>query len=143
VLGWATGKPVSEEDLTRAFTVRVERSLDQRGYARFRNWRIYSERGLSRKRVIFWICDEQLRVEFADTPLAEYRVAYRQDHHRLRAIDPTRLYETQYRSPQLPLPELDPQDWRLVMELPQPLRRQRSQGNLSQESLFPLEEVGR
>jgi hypothetical protein len=141
VLGWTTGKPISEEDLKRAFTVRIERSLDQQGYARFRNWRIYSERGLSRQRVVLWLCDEQLRVEFAETPLAEYRVAYRSDHHRLRSIDLTRLYETRHRSPQLPLLELDPRDWRLVMELPQ-LRRQRSHGKVVQETLFSLEEVG-
>jgi hypothetical protein len=143
VLGWATGKPVGEEELRRIFTVRLERSLDQQGYVRFRNWRIYGERGLSRKRVVLWLCDEHLRLEFADTPLAEYRVAYRQDHHHLRTIDPTRLYETQHRSLQLPLLELDPGDWRLVLELPQLQRRHRPHGNVVQVPLFPLEEVGR
>jgi hypothetical protein len=143
VLGWATGKSTSEEELRRAFMVRIERCLDQQGYARFRNWRIYSERGLSRKRVIFWLCDEQLRVEFADTPLAEYRVAYRQNHHHLRTVDPTRLYETQHQSPQLPFLELEPGDWRLVLELPRTRRRSHSRGNVVQEYLFPLEEPSR
>jgi hypothetical protein len=142
VLGWATGQPISEEELERAFTVRFERSLDQQGYARFRNWRIYGERGLNRKRVILWLCEEQLRVEFDDTPLAEYRVAYRQDHQHLRTIDPTRRYETRHQSPQLPFLELDPQDWRLVIELPPSRRRLRPRGNVVQASLFPLEEAG-
>jgi putative transposase len=69
VLGWATGKPISEEELKRAFTVRLKRTLDRQGYLRFRNWRIYGERGLSRERIVLWLCDEQLRLEFADTPL--------------------------------------------------------------------------
>ncbi len=128
--------------MARSVTVRVERSLDQQGYARFRNWRIYSERGLSRKRVVLWLCDEQLRVEFADTPLAEYRVAYRRDHRHLRRVDPTRLYETRYQSPQLPLLELEPGDQRLVMELSQRRARRRSRSNVAQELLFSLEEVG-
>ncbi|MBA3331820.1 MAG: helix-turn-helix domain-containing protein [Actinobacteria bacterium] len=142
VLGWATGKPVSEEELNRIFTVRAERSLDQQGYARFRNWRIYGERGLSRKRVVLWLCDAQLRVEFGDTPLAEYRVVYRQDHHHLRTVDPTRLYETQHQSSQLPLLELEPHAWRLVMELPAQRQRRRLPVAV-QPPLFVIEAVAR
>jgi transposase len=136
VLGWATGKPIGEDQLQRIFSVRLERSLDQQGYARVRNWRIYGERGLSRKRVVLWLCDEQLRLEFADIPLAEYRVAYRSDRHRLRALDPIRRYETPYQSPQLPLLDLEPGDWRLVMELPARHRRRRSPSPAIQVPLF-------
>ena len=46
VLGWVTGKRLSPDQLRRIFAVRSQRQVDQQGYVRFRNWRIYGERGL-------------------------------------------------------------------------------------------------
>jgi hypothetical protein len=86
---------------------------------------------------------EHLTLEFDDETLSEYTITYQRDRHHLRSISSSRFYETHFRSPQPPLLELDPEGWRLVIELPRRRRRQRLPGNLIQESLFAQEEVGR
>jgi putative transposase len=139
VLGWATGRRFGPDELRRIFAVRSQRRVDQQGYVRFRNWRLYGERGLSGKPAVLWLYEDQLTLQAEDELLAEYAVAYQRDHRHLRAVRTTRLYETRFQSPQLPLLELDPGDWRLVLQLPAPWRRRRSASCLMQEPLFPSE----
>jgi transposase InsO family protein len=136
VLGWVLGKRIAEEELVRLFTMRVGRRLDRQGYVRFRNWRIYGERGVAGQRAMLWLSEEYLSIEFQNAVVAQYTVKYRSDHQRLRAVIPTRLFETDHRSPQLPLLEDDAGDWRLSIELPQRRRRRRPRGALIQMSLF-------
>ena len=143
VLGWATGRRVEADELRRIFAVRSQRRVDQQGYVRFRNWRIYSERGLGGRPAVVWLYEDHLTLEFADETLSEYTVAYQRDRHHLRSIDNSRLYETRFVPPQLPLLELDREGWRLVIELPQHRRQQRLPSNLIQGSLFALGEIGR
>jgi hypothetical protein len=45
---------------------------------------------------------------------------------------------TRFESPQLPLLELDPDGWRLALELPHPRRGRRLVGDLIQTPLFAL-----
>jgi putative transposase len=142
VLGWATGRRVEADELRRIFAVRSQRRVDQQGYVRFRNWRIYSERGLGGRPAVVWLYEDHLTLEFADETLSEYTVAYQRDRRHLRSVNTSRLYETRFQSPQLTLLELDPEAWRLVIELPQPRRRQRPSGKVVQERLFPPGEVG-
>jgi hypothetical protein len=139
VLGWATGRRVETDELRRTFAVRSQRRVDQQGYVRCRNWRIYGERGLSGRPAVLWLYEEHLRLQSEDEALAEYTVAYQRDRHHLRSVSSSRCYETRFQSPQLPLLEPGLKDWRLVFELPQARRRPRSRGNVFQEPLFPLE----
>ena len=72
-----TGRPFTPEALHRAFyTTRFGRTIDKLGYVRFRDWRVYGERGLTGRPVAVWLYREHLTVSFADEPLAEYRVRY-------------------------------------------------------------------
>lgn len=141
VLGWVLGRPVPEEELGRLFSMRVGRKVDQQGYVRFRNWRIYGERGVAGRRVKVWLSDEYLTIELQKAALAQYTVKYRQDHHRSRAVIPTRLLETDHRSPQLPLLDEGAGDWRLAIEMPVLPRHRRTRGALIQMPLFALQEA--
>ena len=118
VLGWVSGKLRTPEELHRIFyATRFGRLLDKAGYVRFRCWRLYGEAGLARRPAAVWLYRETLTVEFADQPIAQYSVAYQPDRmHLLNVTDP-RLFETQYRSPQLPLWELGDGDWLKIVWL--------------------------
>jgi DNA-binding MarR family transcriptional regulator len=61
-----------------------------------------------------------------EEPLAHYKVAYERDQKGLKMVAEPRLLETRFRSPQLLLWELGPEDWHLVLRLPEyaPRRRQ-------------------
>src|SRR5437763_2933429 len=48
-----------------------------------------------------------------------YKVAYERDHKALKAITEPRPFETQFQSPQLLPWELQPEDWHLVLRLPE------------------------
>ncbi len=118
VLGWVTGKLRTPEELHRIFyTTRFGRVLDKAGYIRFRCWRLYGESGLAHRRTAVWLYRETITVEFADQPLAQYSVDYQPDRTHLRSVTNLRLFETQYRSPQLPLWELGDGDWLKVLRL--------------------------
>src|SRR6266702_845729 len=58
VLGWVKGREIDPAKLDDAFTLRRVRQLDQRGYVRFQNWRIYAEAGLARRPADLWIYNE-------------------------------------------------------------------------------------
>jgi putative transposase len=137
VLSWVTGTVYPDEDLRRLFTLRFSRRLDQRGYVRFRHWRIYGERGLAGEQGTVWLYGENLTLHFAEEPLAQYKVAYQPDRKRLRAVTEPRLLETRFRSPQLLLWELGPGDWHLVLRLPEYAPRRRSVPGATQLPLLP------
>jgi hypothetical protein len=141
VLGWVTGQRVSSEELGRIFAVRSERQVDQQGYVRFRNWRIYGERGVAGKEAAIWLYEEHLTVQFEDEVLADYTVAYQRDHQHLRSVSASHLYTSRHRSPQLPLLELEPDDWRTAIALPEPRRRPRVRSTMVQFPLLSLDEL--
>jgi len=141
VLGWVTGKRFSADELRRIFAVRSERQVDQQGYVRFRNWRIYGERGLAGKAAAIWLYEDHLTLQFEDEALADYTVAYQRDRHHLRSVAASHLYEPRYRSPQLPLLELEPGNWRMAIALQEPQRRPRGCGGVLQLPLFLPEEI--
>ena len=48
VLDWVKGRVFDDQELAHSFApIRSARRVDQAGYVRFRNWRIYGERGLA------------------------------------------------------------------------------------------------
>jgi putative transposase len=138
VLGWVTGAMYDEHELRRLFTVRFRRRLDRQGYVRFRQWRMYGERGLPGEEGAVWLYGENLTVHFAEEPLAQYKVAYASDGKRLRRVTDPRLFETPFRSPQLFLWERGLEDWHLVLRLPGYAPRRRVGDRGMQPPLFAL-----
>jgi len=69
--------------------------------------------------------------------LAHYKVAYERDHKALKTITEPRLLETQFKSPQLALWELGPDDWHLVIRLPEYAPRRRQTAAAVQLPLLP------
>ncbi len=83
VLGWVKGREIDPAKLDDALTLRRVRQLDQRGYVRFQNWRIYAEAGLARRPADLWIYNETLSIQFTTTRLSQYAVHYQLASHRL------------------------------------------------------------
>lgn len=136
-----TGKRFRPDELRRIFAVRSQRRVDQQGYVRFRNWRIYGERGLAGKATAIWLYEDHLTLQFADEALADYTVAYQRDRHHLRSVAASHLYESRHQSPRLPLLELEPDDWRIAIALQEPRRRPRIRGGVVQLPLLPPDEL--
>ncbi len=137
VLGWVSGREIAPEELHRVFyRTRFGRKLDKMGYVRFRHWRVYGEQGLGKEHAAVWLYGETLTIEFADEPLARYRVRYRLDKKQLRAVEEPHLFETPFRSPQLALWELDDTEWLKVIRLPDYAPRQSRQEPLTQAALL-------
>jgi len=142
VLDWVKGRVFSDEELARCFApILSTRRVDQQGYVRFRNWRLYGERGLADQPASVWVTDEEVTLQFAEEPLARYGVTYQRDHRHFRHVTPKRIFESNYRSPQPPLLELGPDDWLLAIEQPLHHRRRRRRSALVQAELFGLDEA--
>ncbi len=139
VLSWITGTVYSDEELRRLFTLRFARRLDRQGYVRFRHWRLYGERGLAGEPGAVWLYGENLLVHFAEEPLAQYKVTYERAQKAVKTVTEPRLFETQFQSPQLFLWELGPEDWHLVLRLPEYAPRRRAASAGLQPPLFPTD----
>lgn len=108
VLDRVIARPIAEEALHRAFsTLRFGRLLDVRGYARFRHWKVYGERGLAGQGVGLWLYGPQLTVEHRDEPLAQFQIAYAPGKRLFNAVTLLRTFATPFRSPQPLLFPLD------------------------------------
>jgi len=142
VLHRVCGKLFAPEELHRIFSsTRFGRVLDRAGYARFRRWRVYAERGLGGESVAVWLYAEHLTLVYRDEPLAQYRVAYQPDRRRLKTVTPAQLFETAHRSPQPPLWTQDAADWLPVLRLPDYAPRRLPPGDVRQPPLFVLDEA--
>jgi transposase len=143
VLHRVCGKLYTAEELHRIFySTRFGRVLDRAGYARFRRWRVYAERGLGGAPIAVWLYAEHLTLVYRDEPLARYRVAYQPDQRRLQAVTPEQLFETPHRSPQRPLWAWGEDEWRPVLPLPAYAPRRLRMTNGVQPPLFALEVAG-
>ncbi len=138
VLAWVYGHVWEPQALHYAFyATRFGRQLDRAGYVRFRHYRLYVEPGLERRRVAVWLYKEQLSIEFNETLLVQYRVEYQPDQKHFRAVADPRIYDTQYRSPQLPLWQFGHDEWLKILRLPSPpARPKRQQLPAIQQQLF-------
>jgi len=144
VLGSHTGTRYPAEFLDRIlFATRYTRHLDTHGLLRFQNWKLYAERGLPRAPVTVWVHEGSLKIEYQAVTLATYRVEVEDDRKHLRAVSNPRLVETPFRSPQLTLWTLSPDEWVLYWRTPDPVpaRRKRPAYEISQQVLFDLAEV--
>jgi hypothetical protein len=74
--------------------------------------------------------------------LAQYRVTYPPDRRQLKMVTTEHLFETPYRSLQLPLWICGGDDWLPVLRLSAYAPRRSPVATVMQPSLFPLKEVG-
>ena len=141
VLDRVVARPIAEEALHRVFsTLRFGRVLDARGYARFRHWKVYGERGLAGQGVGLWLYGPQLTVEHRDEPLAQFQIAYAPGKRLFKAVTLLRTFATPFRSPQPLLFPLDDTQWlKALRATPYAPRRRRAGGNAVQPPLFPDE----
>jgi hypothetical protein len=139
VLGWVRGRHWDSERVHRTFyTRRSLRKLDATGCVRFRHWRLYGELGLARQSATLWLYGETLTLEFTNTPLSQFTVTYQPDKKHFRQITAPRLFETQYRSPQLALWERDAVTWHLVQRLPEYAPRRAGVSGATSVEQLPL-----
>lgn len=139
VLHRVCGHLVDPAALHRAFySTRFGRTLDQAGFARFRRWRVYAERGLAGEPVAVWLYAEYLTIVGKDEPLAQYRVAYQPDKRHLKTVTEAHRYETPYRSPQPPLWAWGDDEWLRVIRLSAYASRRPRAGSSVQLALFPV-----
>jgi hypothetical protein len=126
------------------FATRYTRYLDRNGFLRIQNWKLYGERGLAKAPVTVWMYDGSLKVEHQAVTLSQYTVELQKDRKCLRAVSNPRLVETPFRSLQLTLFDLGPDEWVLYWRTPDkaPARRKRRVEGFVQLLLFdfPLEE---
>jgi transposase InsO family protein len=140
VLGWVQGRGIDPDRLRRLFgEVQFLRTVNRYGFVSIQRFYIYAEDGRSRQRVAVWIYEGQLRIEYHETLLAQYRCAYDQRDRRLRAVSHPTLYATPFRSPQLTLIELDETQWIKVHQRPMVQRRRRRAPLAEQLPLVGLE----
>jgi hypothetical protein len=59
-----------------------------------------------------------LKIEYQDTELAFYTMEWAEDNKHIKEVKNPRLIETGYRSPQLTLWTLGPDEWLLFLKLP-------------------------
>ena len=143
VLHRVCGRLVSPEELHRIFyATRFGRVLDRAGYARFRRWRVYAERGLAGAPVAVWLYAEHLSLVYRDEPLAQYRVAYQSDKRHLKGVTKEHLFETAHASPQPPLWAWGDDEWLPVVRLPAYAPRTTRGATAIQLPLFRVEESG-
>lgn len=107
------------------------------GYVRLSNWRLYGERGLTGTSVSVWVYDGSIRLEYGAVLLSVYSFEFEADGRHIREVSNPRLSDTPFRSPQLPLFDLGPDEWLLYLRAPSysPRRRVRTDGLLQ----LPLE----
>jgi transposase InsO family protein len=140
VLGWVQGRRVDPDRLRRLFgEVHFLRTVNRYGFVSVQRFYIYAEDGLSRQRVSIWIYEGQLRLEYHETLLAQYRCAYDPRDHRLRMVSHPTVYATAFTSPQLMLIELDETQWIKVHQRPVGQRRHRRAPLAEQLSFVGLE----
>ena len=143
VLHRVCGRLVDPEELPRVFySTRFGRTLDRAGFARFRRWRIYAERGLAGEPVAVWLYAEHLTLVGKDEPLAQYRVTYQPNKRHLKAVTEAHRYETPHRSPQPSLWAWGDDEWLRVLRLPPYAPRVARPGAAKQPPLFDLEGLG-
>ncbi len=138
VLRFVHGAWCAPADLDRLFRVRAHRRVDAGGYIRFRDWRLYGERGLAGAEAAVWLLGNDLTVEHATDTLARYRVAYAPDDRHIRAVAAPRLFEPRYPSPQPFLEMLAAAEWHPAPRLARYAPRRRRPSGADQVPLFEL-----
>ncbi len=112
MVGWLRGRWVEGKRLRQLFR-RAEflRTVNRHGFVSVQRFYIYAESGLSRKRVLIWIYEGELSIEYQKILVARYRCDYDLRQGQLQGMSDPTLYATDYTPPQLELIELDDEQW--------------------------------
>jgi hypothetical protein len=132
---------VPEEMLNRIlFATRYTRKLDRHGYIRFQDWRLYREQGLAHQKVSVWVYEGTLKLEYQAVTLSKYRVELHDDRRHIKDVSNPRVAETVFRSPQLTLFDLGPDEWLLYWKAPSytPRSRRPPSSKVTQLVLFEM-----
>jgi hypothetical protein len=103
------------------------------------------ERGLAKAPVTVWVHEGSLKIEHQAVTLSQYTVESADDRKHLQKVSNPRLVETPFRSPQLTLWTLGPDDWLLYWRTPDsaPVRRRHRVPGIVQVPLFELSPLDR
>ena len=119
VMSWHKGTVYPESILNRIlFATRYTRHLNRFGYLRVQGWKLYGEAGLSGSPVTVWVYDGSITVEYQAVTLSKYRVELEEDRKQIKQINKPHLATTPFRSPQLTLLDVGPNEWRLYWRAP-------------------------
>jgi len=120
------------------FSVSYEtRQLNKAGYAHFRNFLLYAERGLAGKRALITLFQDSLTLEYGEYPLARYSLEWQPDNHHLLRVGNPHLFEHPYHSLQLSLWSPSQVEWLLILPCqPSPRKRKRKQSQIIQLPLL-------
>lgn len=131
VLGWIKGMQPEPELVHRAFSAICEtRRLNKAGYAKFRNFLLYGERGLAGKQAMVNIFQDLLTLEHEQEKLSRYSVEWQPDERHLARVGNPRFYQHSYPSPQQELWEAGEVEWFVIIRTDPPIRRRKRKGRL-------------
>lgn len=138
VLGWVSGRQFEPEYLHRAFSFVYEtRRLNKAGYARFRNFLLYAERGLAGKRALVTLFQDSLTLEYGEYALASYSIEWQPDDHRVLRMGNPHLFEHPYHSLQLSLWPPGEVEWLVILRCEtSPRKHKRKQSEIIQLPLL-------
>jgi hypothetical protein len=124
VLGSATGRVYTEEELSRRFDHHLfPRRTNQYGCVTLHSYHFAIEEGLPHTQVLLWVAGEQLRAVFEHVVLAEYRCHYDWRDRKVTDIREGMFYPTRFASPQGILLPLTPQECMVVYRARSSTRR--------------------
>jgi transposase InsO family protein len=119
VLGGRFGRAVTPKKLQGAFRhFQLTRAVNRHGLVSIQRFYIYAERGLAKQRVIIWIYEDRLNIEYKQTLLARYDVKINRKQKKLTEVKGPKLYDTAFASPQLEMFVLDDSQWHKVLQRP-------------------------
>jgi transposase len=124
VLGEATGRVYSQEELDRKFAqARFPRITNRYGCMTLHRYHCYVEAGLPHTQVSLWLDGTQLRASVDHVVLAEYHCRYDWREHKVTDMRDGVFYATRFASPQGSLVPVTPQN-SVVLYRPKPMARQ-------------------
>jgi hypothetical protein len=139
VLGWIKGVQPAPALVHQTFSAICEtRQLNRAGYAKFRNFLLYGERGLAGQEAVVNIFQDLLTLEYQQEKLSRYSVEWQPDERHLARVGNPRFYQHPYQSPQLELWQPGEVEWFVIIRTQPPSRwrKQRGQVFIIQSPLF-------
>jgi putative transposase len=119
VLGGRFGRLVTPQKLQKVFRhLQLTRTVNRHGLISIQRFYIYAERGLVKQRVIVWIYEDRLNIEYKQTLLARYDAKINRKQKKLIDVKNPNLYDTAFASPQLEMFVLDDSQWHKVLQRP-------------------------
>ena len=144
VMGWVRGQPVETPTLRELFDlIYSTRKINQVGYIRYQNWRIYGDEQLVGQKASVWVMKEThtLTIVHEEAVLAEYGVVFDADGRHFEAMRESRQFPSPSLAPRPPRlwndQLMDSIEWRKVYRARDSTPRRRRLGtSFVQESLF-------